>query len=236
MDASQLPLALAQRHRNRQLFADRYLDQTLPRRPAWKALEAEAAPVLSNVQAIFADFTPSTNEAQTERDLVRPVLEALGHSFEVQAALRTPKGTRKPDYVFYRNTEALTANKGRVLSDSDLGAAFAIGDAKYWERKLDVSGRGDGEEINRVPADQIAFYMRHSGVEWGILTNGRLWRIYHRETVEKQDRYYEVDLYDLADRQRCGGLSLFLRLLPPGRLQLARGRAAQPGRYAARER
>jgi hypothetical protein len=100
MSASQLPLALAQRHHNRQLFADRYLDETLPRREAWLALIGEAAPVLARVGAIFAAFTPSTNEAQTERDLVRPVLEALGHTFEVQAALRTPKGTKKPDYLF----------------------------------------------------------------------------------------------------------------------------------------
>jgi len=199
MTASQLPLALAQRHHNRQLFADRYLDETLPRRDAWLALIAEAAPVLARVRAILAAFTPSTNEAQTERDLVRPVLEALGHTFEVQAALRTPKGTKKPDYLFYRDVAAQNANKGRTLTDADLAAAFAIGDAKYWERKLDVSTPSGDEDLSRVPADQIAFYMRHSGTPWGILTNGRRWRLYHHESVERQDRYYEVDLKDLAD-------------------------------------
>jgi hypothetical protein len=199
MTASQLPLALAQRHHNRQLFADRYLDETLPRRAAWLALAVEAAPALARVRAIMAGFTPSSNEAQTERDLVRPVLEALGHSFEVQAALRTPKGTKKPDYLFYRDQAALNASKGRALSAADMGAAFAIGDAKYWERRLDVSSAGESDEINKVPADQIAFYMRHSGVAWGVLTNGRRWRLYHRDSFERQDRYYEVDLKDLAD-------------------------------------
>ena len=199
MTASQLPLALVQRHHNRQLFADRYLDETLPRRDAWLALIAEAAPVLARVQAIFASFTPSSNEAQTERDLVRPVLEALGHSFEVQAALRTPKGTKKPDYLFYRDSSALNANKGKTLTDADLKGAFAVGDAKFWERKLDVSTPGDDEDLSRVPADQIAFYMRHAGTPWGLLTNGRRWRLYHRDTVERQDRYYEVDLKDLAN-------------------------------------
>ena len=199
MSASQLPLALAQFHHNRQLFADRYLDETLPRRSAWLDVVDEAAPVLAQVRALFAAFTPSPNEAQTEHELVRPVLAALGHTFEVQAALRTPKGTKKPDYLFYRDLAALSANKGKVLSAADLGAALAVGDAKYWERTLDVSSQGESDEITRVPADQIAFYMRHSGVPWGILTNGRRWRIYHKETVEKQDRFYEVDLKDLAD-------------------------------------
>ena len=27
---------------------------------------------------------------------------------------------------------------------------------------------------------QIAFYVQHSGVTWGILTNGRLWRLVHK--------------------------------------------------------
>lgn len=43
MTASQRPLALAGRHHDRQLFADRYLDETLLRRDAWLALIPDAA-------------------------------------------------------------------------------------------------------------------------------------------------------------------------------------------------
>jgi hypothetical protein len=64
----------------------------------------------------------------------------------------------------YRDQAALNANKNRVLNEADLDAAVAVGDAKYWERKLDVSSTGDLDEISRVPARQIAFYMLHSGV------------------------------------------------------------------------
>ncbi len=85
MPDTQSPLILAQRHHNHQLFADRYLDVTLPGAHAWSGLLDEARPVLARVQTILAAYTPSTSEAQTERELVRPVLEALGHAFEVQA-------------------------------------------------------------------------------------------------------------------------------------------------------
>src|SRR5207248_484848 len=54
---------------------------------------------------------------------------------------------------------------------------------------------------------QIAFYVQHGGVDWGILTNGRLWRLYHRETAHKLNRYYEVDLPALLAR---GDLDAFL--------------------------
>jgi len=157
---------------------------------------------MERIARILEAYVPSANEAQTEKDLVRPVLEALGHTFEVQAALATPKGTKKPDYVFYRDQSGLAANRGKVLNDGLLvNTAFAIGDAKYWERPLDVSLKlpARDAEINKIPSDQIAFYMLHSGVAWGILTNGRKWRLYHKDTAQKQDRFYEVDLKDLVD-------------------------------------
>jgi len=50
---------------------------------------------------------------------------------------------------------------------------------------------------NKNPSYQIAFYMQHSGLAWGILTNGRLWRLYHKETAHKLDRFYEVNLPEL---------------------------------------
>jgi Eco57I restriction-modification methylase/N-6 DNA Methylase len=197
MTASQLPLGLAQPHNNQQLFADHYLNVVLPERPEWRALFEESAQAQADIRAIFDTFTPSGNEAQTEDGLIKPVLARLGHTVEVQAALRTPRGTKKPDYVFYQDAAARASNKDVTLTDAALvGKAYAVGDAKYWDRPLDVSLklRSSEPDINKVPSDQIAFYMLHSGVTWGVLTNGRLWRLYHKDTAQKQDRYYEVDL------------------------------------------
>lgn len=192
-----------QPHRNHGLFSDHYLNVTLPERPDWRALAGEAGPVVERVSRILAAYTPSTNEAQTERDLVRPVLEALGHDFEVQAALQTPDGTKVPDYVFYKDAASLAANKNRTLDEELLsGRSFAVGDAKYWTRPLDLplkSKKSGDPFTNKNPSYQISFYMRHAGVEWGILTNGRLWRLYHRDTAHKLDRFYEVDLQELVE-------------------------------------
>jgi hypothetical protein len=41
----------------------------------------------------------------------------LGHTFEIQPALKTPDGTKKPDYVCYRDLAALNANKKRTLDE-----------------------------------------------------------------------------------------------------------------------
>lgn len=203
MPAIQLPLGATQLHYNQQLFSDYYLDRVLPERADWRLLAAEAAPVLEQLRALYAGFTPSSIEAQTEDDLIKPVLAALGHTVEVQAALRTPDGTKKPDYIFYRDLAARDANKGKVLDDSlPAQGALAVGDAKFWDRPLDsaLKTKGGDPFTNKNPSYQIAFYIQHSGLSWGILTNGRRWRLYHKETAHKLDRFYEVDLPELLER------------------------------------
>ena len=203
----QLPLAP---YRNQQLFSDYYLANTLPQRADWQALAVQAQPVMAKIAAIFKKYKPSENEPQTEDGFVKPVLQALGHTCEIQAPLATAEGTKKPDYIFYLDEDALNANKGRRLDDHLLqGKAFAVGDAKYWDRPLDVTSKKIGSDpfSNKNPSYQIAFYMQHSGLEWGILTNGRLWRLYHRATAHKLDHFYEVDLPMLLQR---GDLEQFL--------------------------
>ena len=208
MSALQLPLPVAQPHRNRQLFSDYYLNAILPQRPDWRMLAPAARPVMAQVAAIVDAYTPRSNEAQTEHELVRPVLKALGHTFEVQAPLATPDGTKKPDYVFYRDQATLLANKGQTLTEALLQpGAFAVGDAKHWDRPLDVAIKRAGGDpfTNKNPSYQIAFYIQHSGVEWGILTNGRLWRLYHKDSAHKLDRFCPIAHSQHPQAQRHQG-------------------------------
>src|SRR5579872_5492937 len=210
MPDSQLPLPPPPLHNNRQLFSDHYLNEIFPARPEWRLLAERAQPVLQQIAELLAAYTPSENEAQTERELIRPILQILGHTFEVQPALKTPDGTKQPDYVFYRDAASLVAHKNRVLTDAlPEQGGLAVGDAKHWDRPLDIAmkGRGGDPFSNRNPGYQIAFYMQHSGLAWGLLTNGRLWRLYHKDTAHKLDRFYEVDLEALV---RAGQVEPFL--------------------------
>jgi len=199
----QLPLS-ARPDRNQQLFSDNYLDAILPELPEWRQAESRGAETLESVCAILASFHPSSNEAQTERELIQPVLEALGHTFEGQPALHVPGGTQRPDCVFFRDEQALNTLKERVLDDTLLaGTAIAVGDTKYWDRPLDQAPRAPGTGFdNRNPGYQISFYMQQTGLRWGILTNSRLWRLYNKEFARKLDRFYEVDLAALVGRGR----------------------------------
>jgi len=165
----------------------------------WQQLQSEASAVMTQLQQRYRKFVPSTNEAQTEDDWIKPVLLALGHIFEVQAPLKTGEGTKRPDYFFYHDEAARVTNKNKLLTDEILQqGAFAVGDAKSWDLPLDrtlaSSSKGSDPFSNKNPSYQIFFYMLHSGLPWGILTNGRHWRLYYKQTAHKLEVFYEIDL------------------------------------------
>ena len=208
-DADQLELAVPS-HRNQHLFSDHYLNEVLPGRLQWQALHGKAQSVMEEVAGIFERFTPSDNERQTEEDLVLPILKLLGHTFELQPSLKTSEGANTPDYVFYQDEQGVKTHKKKVLTDNlPNEGGIAVGDAKYWNRPLDIAIKQKSTDTlsNKNPSYQIYFYMLHTGVIWGILTNGKQWRLYHKDTAHKLDHFYEVDLHDLA---QSGNVDRFL--------------------------
>ena len=186
-------------HRNHYLFADYYLDRRACERQEWR--EADAGSAFATVTALWRRFKPQgDNEAQTEADWIRPVLEALGHRYNVQVGMQTPLGAKVPDYVFYPDEATRQAAKRGVLTEADFQGALAVGDAKAWDRPLDRAAPKAVSTLHENPSLQIDTYIRHSGLAWGILTNGRLWRLYHKDTSKKLDVYYEVDLPALIEQ------------------------------------
>ncbi|MBI1882536.1 MAG: hypothetical protein HYR94_30550, partial [Chloroflexi bacterium] len=202
-------------HRNHYLFADYYLDNRVMDQPDWPT--GETTTVLAELTRLWTAFSPHhDNEPQTEEEWIRPVLKALGHTFNVQVPLKTPFGVRKPDYMLYPDEAArqdAKAKSGAFDSQELRPTALAVADAKAWERNLDqtlaVKALHKGLNISENPSLQIYVYVQHSGLPWGILTNGRQWRLVHRDTAEKLDVYYEVDLPALLDQGNAAAFNYF---------------------------
>ena len=167
-----------------------------------KVVNDQASATLESVYAQIkqlyisvSEFVENLNEAQTEEQFIRPVLRCLGHVFEVQPLLRTSLGRKRPDYAFFSDQESLDAAHPRINTDAFFNTAIAVGDAKAWTRNLDKKLVGSGDPFsNNNPSHQIDYYIRTSELTWGILTSGKLWRLYHRDTSYKLDSFYEVNL------------------------------------------
>ena len=201
MNAKNLPDAV----KNQSLFSNYYLDSLIVGQPQW----ADTPNIESDYAAIKAFFdavAPNAEhfkEAQTEEQFIRPLLKQLGHVFEVAPALQTSQGTKEPDYVFFSSNDAHSAAQRHINTNQFFNTALAVGDAKAWSRNLDRKVQEGGDPFtNQNPNYQIDFYLRGADKDWGILTNGRQWRLYHRQTSYRLDSFYEVDLAALLSENR----------------------------------
>jgi hypothetical protein len=139
------------------------------------------------------------DEAGLEETFIQPVFEILGWKLKYQAYL----DGREPDYALFLDDAALDAAlaAGR-LNQSFWAPAAVVADAKAWHVSLDRPTRvGDRKEY---APEQIEWYLNRSLCDYGILTNGRIWRLVPRVLGSGKPRfqtYLEVDLPRLLSEQ-----------------------------------
>ena len=186
-------------YRNRSLFSDHYLQELVDEDSHWQALKKSAWEHRQRIANILEKALPGidgdTPEAEVERRLIRPILDSLEHVYFVQPAVPSSEGVRRPDYAFFPSPETRQDAESHKGEQEFFKTALAVGDAKAWERSLDRRIKGPGDPFtNHNPSYQIDFYLRATDKRWGLITNGRHWRLYHRDVSYRLDVYYEVDL------------------------------------------
>jgi len=185
------------------LFTEDFLAEGIRESAAWKDLsDTEVAALRDQISAVFRKVAnPATlNEAQTQHSIIDPILHALGWAgaYNVQTNLDTKGRANVPDYSFFANSEAFEKADRAHTFDAKLKHAVAVGDAKQWSIGLDQSGGGAG--LGETPASQMIRYLTRAetnsdrAVRWGILTNGRHWRLYFTGSRSLLDGYFEADL------------------------------------------
>ncbi|HSM57322.1 MAG TPA: hypothetical protein VK879_14315, partial [Candidatus Sulfomarinibacteraceae bacterium] len=210
----QLSLGIQDAVNNQYLFSDHYLLNLLPRDPRWGAALDEAEGFLAWLGNLYQDEQsrlPDYNETQLEDHWIRPILQRLGHVWEAQASVPgLGEGVKRPDYVFFPGEAARRAAVGAQNTPAYVEAALAAGEVKAWGRSLDKKERGGGPSFDRQnPGYQIDYYLRATALDWGILSNGRLWRLVHRDTSQRLTIYYEVDLVELLRNDNAGTMRYF---------------------------
>jgi hypothetical protein len=189
-------------YNNRSLFSDYYLRELVRDDPHWRDVLAGVAALRQRIAEVYKRGMPGieqASEAEVERRLIRPVLDALAHVYEAQPGVRSAEGTKTPDYGIFATVEDCK-KAAEAGIDNYWKHALAVGDAKAWDRPLDRRIKAPGDPFtNHNPSYQIDFYLRATDLKWGILTNGRLWRLYYRDLSYRLDVYYEVNLPELLE-------------------------------------
>jgi len=188
-------------YRNSKLFSHDFLEGRLFALAEWDIPEEKLKTAHERLRDLFDRAIPATSEASLEDDLIRPILsDILGFSYLVQPSTSIFKTHRKPDYALFLTEEEKQAAKPFDGEKKLFENALAVADAKAWEVDLDTIG----------PASQMHDYILISNVRWGMITNGRRWRLYQRDTVHELDTFYEVNLEKIIAADDLSSLKYFL--------------------------
>lgn len=181
---------------NRDLFSNHYLDDHLRDTEPWNEVsDADIEAAYEEITDLWTEKQERVddyNEAQLERNFIRPIFDILGIPFEIEETVM--RNARRPDYGFFPSEEAADAAFDR---ENFYEEATAVADAKRWGRKLDT--RGEEKRDFENPSYQIHRYLQETPAQWAVLTNGEKWRIYYGPTSHRLDSYYEIDLPELLD-------------------------------------
>ncbi|MFW5898644.1 MAG: DNA methyltransferase, partial [Candidatus Saliniplasma sp.] len=191
---------------NRDLFSNYYLENLLPESNTWKTVDGleetyqEIKDLYDRRKVNFDTY----NEAQLEDNFIKPLFEILGMTYEVQETVSRRR--RVPDYGLFEDQEA--ADKAIQHKDEKdfYKNVITIAEAKRWGRNLDK--RGDVRDFTN-PSHQIFVYLQETPVDWGILTNGREWRLYYSKTSHKLDSYLEIDLPTILEKDNLDAFKYF---------------------------
>lgn len=165
------------------LFTRDFLLEGIAETEAWKSLAAaDVEAFRKSVTDAFAAFPVSgkPNEAQTEDDIIVPVLKALGWTQYLRQQPSAKRSENIPDILLFANADAKKAANAEKKPPNRYRHGKAIVESKAWRLPLD-RGTAEPDLFNQdAPSSQILRYLTqveiasNRAIQWGVLTNGRL--------------------------------------------------------------
>ncbi len=184
---------------NRSLFSNYYLKERLPDNSEWEdaASSARAGVFTQIYNALHALYRSGASEhyaglrKQAMREqLFDPALQALGFT------AAKPSAAAGYDYLF-------------TVAQQDGSETRVVCQVYPWGRLLDdplTFLAPEEAERDENPAENpvvtLVAQIKETGAQWGILTNGKLWRLYSAKARSRSTNYYEIDLEDVFAIER----------------------------------
>ncbi len=170
---------------NRALFSDYFLKERVPSEYAeWRE---DPRPVFQEFQSLYTQ--PSARwsgktRSELEGELLEPAFRLLDYTTLARNGEREEKA--EADYGLY-------AHDGRTL--------LALCLTYPWNRSLDGKDDKDPERSEENPAAAVVSLLQREEINWALVTNGKLWRLYSAKTHSRATNYYEIDLEEvMAER------------------------------------
>ncbi len=191
-------------YKNQNLFSRHYLTNVIERTPIWEVDKEELEDAFSELEEIYDEqkgLLPhrTDDEEEVRNEFITPILRRV-LEFKKEQEKKSGNSQRIPDYALYDNIE----KKQRAVETQEYYKhAIGLVEAKAWKKDLEKkTSTGAQSTDDNNPTKQIVDYLIENKPQWGILTNGKKWRLVHREASNRLDTYYEVDIENLLTSER----------------------------------
>ena len=188
---------------NSNLFSGHYLDERVRGREEWEC-DDDAGDAMEELRSLYeleGSLVDGYGEDALVDNWIDEVLDVLG--FGTQKEVTIPDGGGFVDELLFETTTARRDAAKVYLDTGDTTDLFERGvgivEAKQWDAAFDV--QFSEQRPYRNASHQTKHYLEKTpaNIQWGVLTNGRKWRLYGTNDYETQT-YYEVDLPELLER------------------------------------
>jgi len=211
---------------NSNLFTAYYLSERLRDRSEWDCDDEarEALDDLTDLYELEKDLLPGYKEDALIDSWIDEVLDILGYGTNVETTL--PEGDGYVDVLLFEDTQTRRDAAGVYLDTKNTTDLFEGGlsllEAKQWD--ADFTKRFSENRPYYNASQQISRYLDKtpSNIEWGILTNGRKWRLYGTKD-NKEQTYYEVDLPELIEDGNLNRFKYFYLFFRPDAFRTTSG-------------
>ena len=193
-----------------ELFTQYFLTDGIRATPEWEDAAAKLADFRRGLGGRYERFASlrHPNEAVTEQDLIRPVLELLGWT-DYLPQQGAAGNQDVPDHLLFADA----ASKARARYRD----ALLVEESKRFGLPLDRHDRHDGARSGS-PHGQMLRYLSTADIasdgriRWGILTNGSVWRLYDRRARPRAAGFFEADVAESLRPGNEDALRVFLLL------------------------
>ena len=196
-----------------QLFTHYFLTDGIKATAEWQASLAQPEAFIAFKDGVarhhdaLSRSSQNPNEARTEEELVRPVLELLGWT-EYVPQPNAAGHEDIPDHLLFADAES------KARDGNPFQYATVVEESKRFGLALDSRDRNDRAQRG-TPHGQILRYLATAEIEsegrirWGILTNGSIWRLYDYRARPRASGFFEVDLAELLKPGKEDDLRVF---------------------------
>ncbi len=153
-----------------------------------------------------AHLNDDATAAQVGFFLVNRALHILGYTHSHNEPLNDDI---RVEYTLFNGADAFKAHVSARGTNAFFNGAVAVGKLAAWAADLDAPVAKENDDADEPAAADLDAWMNATNLQWAILTNGRIWRLFHKNTCKTFNTFAEVDLLAIIENKDVDAFKVF---------------------------